>query len=675
MKRAVVVAAALIALLPESVSAHASLVSSHPGAGEELRSAPGLVVLDFSEPIDTTLSRASVVAPDGARFVASSTSADEIQISLPTNLPGVYQVAWTTVSGVDGHTLSGSFRFGVNVSPGPAGEVAISALQGRDLALATARALELGALLLAIGLLLLRRLAPPQFAWARKAHLAYPLAVAFLAGSVVVLIEAGLAAGGPVPSAVTAYLTDGLPGYARVLRVGLECAALIVALIRPSFVLVPLLPAIVALAAAGHAAAVQPAAPAIAVDAIHLMSAAIWVGGILALAVTRPPGGWLGRDGRALLNRFSSVALIAFAITALTGLIQATEELSGPADLLTSSYGNVLGAKMLAIGAMVTLSFLAWRRIRAWPTAEAVVALLVIGASALLASFPIPPARLAQAEAERVGPENALSVPQPADFTLGGNAGSFLIGLSVRPARPGLNLLLIYMLPLRGEAAAAKAVIRLGIDGRAIAGRRCGPTCYDASAALVGGETVQAAVTADGGGTATFQIPDLPAADGSQLLQMATGRMDALHAFQITEILGPARVPLRTDYELEAPDRLHYTLATGAETIFVSGTRYSRDGPSDPWKAESTAPVKVPTLIWEQETNQGGRLDGSDTIDGVQTEIVTFSEELDGGPIWFRLWIDPQGLVRRAEMRAPGHFMDHHYFDFDGPISITVPTV
>jgi len=128
-----------------------------------------------------------------------------------------------------------------------------------------------------------------------------------------------------------------------------------------------------------------------------------------------------------------------------------------------------------------------------------------------------------------------------------------------------------------------------------------------------------------------------------------------------------------TDYQLEAPDRLQYRLATGAETVFVGTTRYSRDGPADPWKAESSSPIRVPTLFWEQEPSQGPKLVGSDQIDGVPTQVVTFFEELDGGPIWFQLWVDGQGLVRRAKMRAPGHFMDQHYFDFDVQISMTAP--
>ena len=41
--------------------------------------------------------------------------------------------------------------------------------------------------------------------------------------------------------------------------------------------------------------------------------------------------------------------------------------------------------------------------------------------------------------------------------------------------------------------------------------------------------------------------------------------------------------------------------------------------------------------------------------------------------MWFRLWVDASGHVHRAEMRAPGHFMDHRYYDYDAPIPIEPP--
>jgi len=71
----------------------------------------------------------------------------------------------------------------------------------------------------------------------------------------------------------------------------------------------------------------------------------------------------------------------------------------------------------------------------------------------------------------------------------------------------------------------------------------------------------------------------------------------------------------------------------------------------------------------------GAHIVGADNIDGFETQVVAFFENLGvNSPFWFRLWADADGLVHRAEMRGQGHFMDEHYTDFDAPFSIQPPT-
>jgi putative copper export protein len=139
---------------------------------------------------------------------------------------------------------------------------------------------------------------------------------------------------------------------------------------------------------AGHAAAVNPAAGAEFVDALHVLSAGMWAGGILALAMLRPPDGWRGAEARALLDRFAGVALIAFAVTALTGVLRATEQLHGLSDLWQTPYGMVLALKSVGVGIMLVLSTLAWRAGFPAARAEAALTALVVAATAVLASFP-----------------------------------------------------------------------------------------------------------------------------------------------------------------------------------------------------------------------------------------------------------------------------------------------
>src|SRR2546430_14720924 len=95
--------------MPHAASAHSTLTSSQPLPGQRLSSAPGVVVLDFSEPINIQPSRAQVVTPVGRPFSAAALSSAEIDAPISGNEFGVYSVGWTTVSAVDGHVLHGTF--------------------------------------------------------------------------------------------------------------------------------------------------------------------------------------------------------------------------------------------------------------------------------------------------------------------------------------------------------------------------------------------------------------------------------------------------------------------------------------------------------------------------------------------------------------------------------------
>src|ERR1700737_3809016 len=55
------------------------------------------------------------------------------------------------------------------------------------------------------------------------------------------------------------------------------------------------------------------------------------------------------------------------------------------------------------------------------------------------------------------------ALPQADDLTFGQDAGKVLVGLTVRPAQPGSNTLLVYVLPLEGPPAAADVPLSLAI--------------------------------------------------------------------------------------------------------------------------------------------------------------------------------------------------------------------
>lgn len=247
-----------------------------------------------------------------------------------------------------------------------------------DLLLAALHWVEYLGLLGGLGSIVVRRLAHnrPPILWAQPPmHIA--LGVAFLGGLAVITVE-GLEAGA-------------LLGWVRLARVAAEGLAFVFCIRGVRFVAPMAVLAAALVSVAGHAMASPQAGGAVFADMVHVLSAGMWAGGILALATLHPPEGWRSPEARALLDRFGGVALIAFAVTALTGALRASDQLRDVSDLWTTSYGEVLGLKSIGVAIMLALSAVAWRRGVPLARAEAVVAALVVAATAVLAAFPTPP--------------------------------------------------------------------------------------------------------------------------------------------------------------------------------------------------------------------------------------------------------------------------------------------
>ncbi|HBB39509.1 MAG TPA: copper transporter, partial [Candidatus Aquiluna sp.] len=103
------------------------------------------------------------------------------------------------------------------------------------------------------------------------------------------------------------------------------------------------------LAASGHAS--SDAGHALAVNSLlmHLVGISIWVGGLIALYVV-----FRGQSERSavLVSRYSSLALVAFIMVAISGVTSGVIRLYEPADLF-SSYGLLLIGKaslLVALG-------------------------------------------------------------------------------------------------------------------------------------------------------------------------------------------------------------------------------------------------------------------------------------------------------------------------------------
>ena len=269
-------------------------------------------------------------------------------------------------------------------------------------------------------------------------------------------------------------------------------------------------------------------------------------------------------------------------------------------------------------------------------------------------------------------------VPAGEGLTLGSHAGPVLLGLTLQPGRPGPNDLMVYVLGLDGPEATATLPVRATVDGESVALSQCADTCRRGEVDLRGGEVVALDVGVSAGGRATFRLPALPASSGVELLQQTIGAMGALTSYRLQEDLTSGLgTTVHATYAFAAPNSFESDVeqqGSTFRTVWIGDTRYTREG-NGPWKIERGAPaVPVPTYIWDSfRPYQDVRILGRTSLDGVRTTEIAFAGGSSDLPVWFRLWVDASGLVHQAEMRAPGHFMDHRYYDFDAPITIEPP--
>ncbi|MEX2148289.1 MAG: CopD family protein [Candidatus Rokuibacteriota bacterium] len=170
--------------------------------------------------------------------------------------------------------------------------------------------------------------------------------------------------------------------------------------------------ALALIAAAGHAAAVEPsAAGAIATDVAHLLAAGIWAGGLLHLAsllhATARPDGADARPYAVLAaRRFSTTALLLVAVIVASGAVNTLIEVGTVAGLIGTPHGRLLSVKLLLVAVMLalaarnrrvvpalageaaTIGLPAMRRLRASVLGEAVIGLAILGIVAAMTATP-----------------------------------------------------------------------------------------------------------------------------------------------------------------------------------------------------------------------------------------------------------------------------------------------
>ena len=364
------------------VLAHAQLVASSPGAGERLEAAPEELRLIFSEPLEAQGTSVDLADADGGLLIERGGEIDANDPyalvvaggELPALPDGLYSVTWRSLSAADGHPAEGFLSFAIGADATlPAASDGMTHTDADPIDVIGRWLTYLG-LLLAVGV-------PIGVAVVLRSGLtvttARALGIGLLVAGGATLVLA--AANGLEAGSVVDYLLatrNGLLQLARGLVALVGGALLLLGLVgrrgRGPFAVTIGLVGIGLLVAAGHASALPGPVPML-VQAAHVVTAGIWAGGVaLLLAVLVRPTLVAGPDGvpamRALVPRFSALALVSVGMVGLTGVFTAWSQTGVLVDPGTE-YGRTLILKTVLATAAVGLgglNYLDGGRMRAW---------------------------------------------------------------------------------------------------------------------------------------------------------------------------------------------------------------------------------------------------------------------------------------------------------------------
>ncbi len=374
-----VVAAALA--FAGTASAHAYIVKTVPQASVVLTASPPEVALTFDEAVEPRFATISVTDAAGHQQATgpptrSPANPDTLVVPLKPHLPeGWYLVYWRAIS-VDGHPVQGAFTFAIGPNEGPAPQFVVPKISqtATTTRLLIARWAMFLTVMAAIGLFVLRMLIARPVAKRVEGTSLRKVSLAFVIMSILGLIavpvyldiatsidslRSAFAVGSLIPLfrvtafgrayvdleicfalfCVAAWITLWLDRPAR-RRTIADLGAIAGTLLAAGAVL--LIPG-----TAGHAGQTAPRGLSLLLDWLHLVSASVWMGGLIGLLVL-----WwgLGKSNRVAglgvaVPRFSNVAFVSVMVLLGSGIGATIIHMPTLASLWQTSYGKAILVK------------------------------------------------------------------------------------------------------------------------------------------------------------------------------------------------------------------------------------------------------------------------------------------------------------------------------------------
>lgn len=450
--------------LSPAASAHAYLVKTVPAASAVLNGPPPSIQLTYDEAVEPRFAIISVTDAAGRQETTgpvrrSPADPDTLVVPLRPHLPqGWYLIYWRVIS-VDGHSVQGAFTYAVGPNPGPAPQFRVPSISATATTpqLLITRWVMFLAVMCSIGLLVMRLLVVRPLVRRVPGVSVHSVSVAFaicsIAGLLAIPVYLDCATANDslrsvfdVSALVPLF---GATAFGRAILKLELCFALfslaagvalwvdrpereqrsLAELLATFGAFVAAAAVLVVPGAAGHAAQTSPRGLTLALDWAHLGAGSVWLGGLVGLLVL-----WFAlpkRERAAALSvcvqRFSTVALVAVAVLAASGLGEAVDHLPALGALWLTGYGQAILVKtgLLAAALLIASGNLlrsrprliaarerpalgepAARLLRRLVSGEVVVVAGVVFAATVLSSLaPPPPAfALQNAALAKVGP-------------------------------------------------------------------------------------------------------------------------------------------------------------------------------------------------------------------------------------------------------------------------------
>lgn len=452
-------AAAVVALaLAGQAYAHPFMLETDPARLSSAHEGTSKITVQYSEEVELGFSELKVFDGAGNRIDNGDTAYHggerELSVTVPPLEEGVYTVSSRVLSKVDGHLVPDAFVFGVG---GAVAQDDPSASQSTYYPEAAAEFPGFVGQTAALG-----ALATSLLAWGWRGRgpasragdaggglmaVAGAGAVAVLASNILVLaVHAWRLESPPLEALGTAF---GQTWLIRMACTGALLGAWFAARgsgMQTARSRLPMLAAALALAATstmtGHGAATGLHAAA-ALDYVHNVVAALWIGGVIFLCFGVLPS--IASDPRrgslvlALVPRFSAVATASIGVVVITGPLLLWMLEDDPASIASSTYGALLAAKIALAAAMACAGAYhqfgvarggpgrAYARMRRALRAESAMGVALLGAVALLTNSALPAGEVGQAAALERGFEAPVF------------AGDARFDVEIFPFAPGTN--------------------------------------------------------------------------------------------------------------------------------------------------------------------------------------------------------------------------------------------